>query len=432
MALEVGAAVVSFVGLASLLTQGLTFICEFTKTARNCPEELQDLKTDIKLIKEVIDRVKKQNDERNNRFSRVDTLDYAIDKARGCLSELHSTLQQFQVVKRPPHLKMFKFAVKADQLAKLQEKVHRFKTLMLDINKLMEDEIHANTNEIVHKTQDTIAEVAVNVCSTHMDIKYLRNGLDQTTTSLEKMTQSLTQLTLTTCGSPLPLVSPRKLPSTPLGNSFAGSRSESRDLSEVMPTSRSPSTCALELERFPLLKYQQDTFHLLVAFLFSSLCNMNNEKHAYERATRCLRAYDTPEAVSEATENDLRPYFIDKKGVLTDFRLRQIKILIGFAKTWTQDPPTPRAFKHKPKDLNFPKSEISHLPGVGPAALDTWILFGREAFYRKAGITLPKDAWQEVKNNGSKKSAKLAAYIEYLEKERIQLPKEVIDNATGA
>jgi hypothetical protein len=136
--MEVAGGIVSFIGLAGPVTQGLKFLYEFTSNARACPKDLRAIKTDINLVESLIDLVTQQCHDRNIRLRENDILARAISEAQVSLRELGDALQAFGVEDRPARFQGLKHAFKYTQTQKLVSSLHRTKTLMLEIKGLVE------------------------------------------------------------------------------------------------------------------------------------------------------------------------------------------------------------------------------------------------------------------------------------------------------
>lgn len=130
-------------------------------------------------------------------------------------------------------------------------------------------------------------------------------------------------------------------------------------------------------------------FQFLVAIIFTQ--RTNHQHLACQRASECLAAYPTPEALSQASPKSLSQYFI-KLGLYNSKPLQ----LITLAKAYIKDPPKQCRLRSKPK---CPPSEISHLPQIGVASVNAWLVYCCE---RVDVVT---------------KDTTLLEYMEYLKKE---------------
>ena len=95
-------------------------------------------------------------------------------------------------------------------------------------------------------------------------------------------------------------------------------------------------------------------FQFLIAIIFTQCAS---KRLACQRASECLAAYPTPEALSEALPEALNGYF---SGV--GLQNRKPPQLIKLAQAYVKDPPKQGRLRSKAK---CPQSEISHLPQIG-------------------------------------------------------------------
>jgi endonuclease III len=115
--------------------------------------------------------------------------------------------------------------------------------------------------------------------------------------------------------------------------------------------------------------YQSDVslqFHFLVAIIFTQ-CASKQLHLACQRASECLAAYPTPEALSKALPEDLIQYF----GGIGRQRVKSPQ-LIKLAQAYVKDPPVPGRLRSGAK---CPRSEISHLPQIGPVSVNAWLVY---------------------------------------------------------
>jgi endonuclease III len=106
-------------------------------------------------------------------------------------------------------------------------------------------------------------------------------------------------------------------------------------------------------------------FQFLIAIIFTQ--RTRKQHLACQRASECLAAYPTPEALSKALPEALSRYF-------SGLGLQKVKPpqLIKLAQAYVKDPPEQGRLRSKVKS---PQSEISHLPQIGPLAVNTWLVY---------------------------------------------------------
>jgi endonuclease III len=106
-------------------------------------------------------------------------------------------------------------------------------------------------------------------------------------------------------------------------------------------------------------------FQFLIAIIFTQ--GTQNKHLACQRASECLTAYPTPEALSKALPEALSQYF-------GGIGLQNVKPpgLINLAQAYVKDPPEQGRLRSKVK---CPQSEISHLPQIGPSSVNSWLVY---------------------------------------------------------
>ena len=106
-------------------------------------------------------------------------------------------------------------------------------------------------------------------------------------------------------------------------------------------------------------------FQFLIAIIFTQRTRKQNL--ACQRASECLAAHPTPEALSKALPEDLSQYF-------GGLGLQKVKPpqLIKLAQAYVKDPPEQGILRSK---VNCPQSEISHLPQIGPLSVNSWLVY---------------------------------------------------------
>lgn len=79
--MEAAAALVSFVGLAGPVAQGLKFLYDFTTNMKDCPKDIREMKIDVELVESLITQVIQQCNERDARLRESAALARAIGHA---------------------------------------------------------------------------------------------------------------------------------------------------------------------------------------------------------------------------------------------------------------------------------------------------------------------------------------------------------------
>jgi hypothetical protein len=128
--MEAAAAVVSFVGLAGPVAQGLKFLYDFTTDMKDCPKEIREMKTDLELVEALITQVIRQCNERDVRLRESAPLARAIACAQESVEDLKEALTAYIV--NGKH-RRFRFAVKFSQTQKLRATLDRTKTIMFEL-----------------------------------------------------------------------------------------------------------------------------------------------------------------------------------------------------------------------------------------------------------------------------------------------------------
>lgn len=107
-------------------------------------------------------------------------------------------------------------------------------------------------------------------------------------------------------------------------------------------------------------------FQFLIATIFTQRAE-NKHQLACQRASECLAAYPTPELLSKALPEALGQYF---GGI--GLQNQKPRYLISLAQAYIRDPPKKGRLRSK---ANCPRSEISHLPQIGPKAINSWLVY---------------------------------------------------------
>ena len=127
--MEAAAAVVSFVGLAGPVAQGLKFLYDFTTDMKDCPKDIREMKTDLELVEDLITQVIRQCNERDVRLRESAALARAIGHAQESVEDLKKELTAYLVDGKR---KRFRFAAKLSQTQKLRASLDRTKTIMFE------------------------------------------------------------------------------------------------------------------------------------------------------------------------------------------------------------------------------------------------------------------------------------------------------------
>lgn len=106
-------------------------------------------------------------------------------------------------------------------------------------------------------------------------------------------------------------------------------------------------------------------FQFLIAIIFTQ--RTKNQLRACQRASECLAAYPTPEAFAKALPGALSQYF-SGLGLQNTKPLQLIKL----AQAYIKNPPEQGRMRSK---ANCPQSEISHLPQIGQASVNSWLVY---------------------------------------------------------
>lgn len=128
--MEAAAAVVSFVGLAGPVAQGLKFLYDFTTDMKDCPKDIREMKTDLELVEELITQVIRQCNERDVRLRESAALARAIRHAQESVEDLKKELTAYVVDGKR---KRIRFAGKVSQTQKLRASLDRTKTIMFEL-----------------------------------------------------------------------------------------------------------------------------------------------------------------------------------------------------------------------------------------------------------------------------------------------------------
>lgn len=127
--MESAAALVSFVGLASHVAQGLKFLYAFTTDMKESPKDIREMKTHLELVEHLITQVIRQCNERDARLRGSESLVRAISHAQDGVEHLKKALTAYIVGGKRTR---FKFAAKVSQTQKLRASLDRTKTIMLE------------------------------------------------------------------------------------------------------------------------------------------------------------------------------------------------------------------------------------------------------------------------------------------------------------
>ncbi|KAH4854417.1 hypothetical protein HBH75_094300 [Parastagonospora nodorum] len=395
--MEAAAALVSFVGLAGPVAQGLKFLYDFTTNMKDCPKDIREMKTDLELVEDLITQVIRQCNERDVRLRESAELARAIGHAQESVEDLKKELAAYLVNGKR---RRFRFAAKISQTQKLRGSLDRTKTIMfefknqlqsdllydiLDINQEVlrsvertsrnletEDgklhkvtqisEIQAETTNISRGRVEASVQLASDISSEgQTDIEIVAK-------KLEHITELLTETKISS--------SPTSMPSTPaltreVSNTSMMTLVQERTTSSISSSqniSRSLSQNTQQLNiasKHPLLQFKDNQFQFLIALIFTQ--RTSSQHLACQRASECLAAYPTPEALSKALPKALSQYF---EGI----GLQNVKPpqLVKLAQAYVKDPPEQGRLRSKAK---CPQSEISHLPQIGLSSVTAWLVY---------------------------------------------------------
>lgn len=127
--MEAAAALVSFVGLAGHVAQGLKVLYDFTTDMKDCPKDIREMKTDLELVEDLIKQVIRQCKERDVRLRESAALARAIGHAQESVEDLKKELTAYVADGKP---KRFRFAAKLSRTQKLRASLDRTKTIMFE------------------------------------------------------------------------------------------------------------------------------------------------------------------------------------------------------------------------------------------------------------------------------------------------------------
>ena len=127
--MEAAAALVSFIGLAGPVAQGLKSLYDLTTNMKDCPKDIREMKTDLELVEDLITQVIRQCNERDVRLRESTALARAIDHAQESVEDLKKELAAYQEYGKR---KRFKFAVKVSQTQKLRTSLDKTKSIMFE------------------------------------------------------------------------------------------------------------------------------------------------------------------------------------------------------------------------------------------------------------------------------------------------------------
>jgi hypothetical protein len=127
--MEAAAALVSFVGLASPVAQGLKFLYDFTTNMKECPKDIREMKTDLELVEDLITQVIRQCNKRDVRLRESAALARAIGHAQESVQDLKNELAAYLVDGKR---KRFKFVAKLNRTQKLRASLDRTRTIMFE------------------------------------------------------------------------------------------------------------------------------------------------------------------------------------------------------------------------------------------------------------------------------------------------------------
>jgi hypothetical protein len=127
--MEAAAALVSFVGLAGPVAQGLKFLYDFVTNMKDCPKDVCEMKTDLELVEDLITQVIRQSNTRDVQLRESAALARAIGHAQTSVEDLKKELAAYQMDRKH---KRFRFAAKLSKTQKLRASLDRTKTIMFE------------------------------------------------------------------------------------------------------------------------------------------------------------------------------------------------------------------------------------------------------------------------------------------------------------
>ncbi|KAH7396977.1 hypothetical protein DE146DRAFT_720617 [Phaeosphaeria sp. MPI-PUGE-AT-0046c] len=299
--MEAAAALVSFVGLAGPVGQGLKFLYDFTTDMKDCPKDIREMKTDIELVDGLITQVIRQCQERDVRLQGSKSLARAIGHAQDSVKDLKKELTAYIVDGKRKRLR---FAANVSQTQKLRASLDRTKTIMVEFKNQLQ-------SDLLYDIRDLNQEVLRSVEKTSRNLETHDRNSDKVTQNPEVQAEAtnasgdrvkaLVQLASDTPSEGLNDISiiakklehiegllmetrisssPSSLPSTP-ALSYGVSDITVMNLSQGttasnIPSSRSGPRSGSENARLatiasehPLLRFKDDQFQFLVAIIFT-------------------------------------------------------------------------------------------------------------------------------------------------------------------
>jgi hypothetical protein len=127
--MEAAAALVSFVGLAGHVAQGLKLLYDFMTNMKDCPKDIREMKTDLELVEDLITEVIRQCSDRDVRLRESTALARAIGHAQESVEDLKKELDAYPMAGKR---KRFRFAAKLSQTQKLRASLDKTKTIMCE------------------------------------------------------------------------------------------------------------------------------------------------------------------------------------------------------------------------------------------------------------------------------------------------------------
>ncbi|KAF1965073.1 hypothetical protein BU23DRAFT_561405 [Bimuria novae-zelandiae CBS 107.79] len=360
--MEAAAAVVGFIGLAGHVAQSLKSLYDFTTNMKDCPKDIREMKSHLVLVEYVITQVIRQCNDRDVRLRESAALARAIGRAQGNVEDLKELLAYLVDGKH----KRFSFAAKFRHTQKLRESLDRTMTTMFGLNQQLQ-------SDLIYDIRDTNREILRSVEKTNRNLETCDRSLHKVAQQSE--VQHITDLLTETRISP----SPTSIPSTPTLSREVSDISVIKSSQETTATSISSSSSiplsvsqnarqADIVSRHPLLQFKGNQFQFLVALIF--IQRTNKQCLACQRASECLVAYPTSEALSRASSEALSAYF-GGIGLQNTKPLQLTKL----AQAYLKDPPKQGRLRSKAKNPQCPQSEISHLPQIGQMSVNAWLVY---------------------------------------------------------
>ncbi|EUC36329.1 hypothetical protein COCCADRAFT_34322 [Bipolaris zeicola 26-R-13] len=318
--MEAGAAIVSFVGLAGTVAQGLKFLHDFTTNMKDCPKDIREMKIDLELVEALIMQVIRQCNERDKRLSESAALARAIVRAQESVEDLDKELAAYRVNGKR---KRFRFATKISQTQKLRASLDRTRTIMFEFKSQLQSDLLYDIRDMnqevlrsVEKTSKNLETYDRNFHKVKQEFKVqtetmndsdsreeasvqLANdissrGLEDIKTIAKEPEHIKELLTETRISS-----SPASLQSTPvlsreasdfsvMSSSQETTASSISSSQSIPPSVRQNARKADMASKHPLLQFKDNQFQFLVAIIFTQRTNHQHLAYVVTKDTTLL------------------------------------------------------------------------------------------------------------------------------------------------